>query len=128
MSGGTRHRPLSGKVNRQVRLRLRLASEDALGALRASSRPTNTGLEVHVHDTCLSGPPRMRYVPLSVNGSQPLRWLRCWPPAPPSDARALGRPLRPLKVTITSVMVTTSASDALPPPTVSPLGHGCSCA
>ena len=69
MSGGTRHRPLSGKVNRQVRLRLRLASEDALGALRASSRPTNTGLEVHVNDTCPSGPPRMRYVPMSVNGS-----------------------------------------------------------
>ena len=40
---------------RQVRLhRSPLASEDALGALRASSRPTNTGLEVHVKEGYVS--------------------------------------------------------------------------
>ena len=118
---------------KEVRLRLHLAkegaspygtSEDALGALRASSRPTNTGLEVHVKEGYVSASVRSSEdalrAPMSVMAliAAQVAFVAC-------TAHALGRPLRPMKVTITSVMATTSASGASLPTTTSPLlGHG----
>jgi hypothetical protein len=134
---------------KEVRLRLHLlleegaspvlspsrTSEDALGALgRPHARPIQVWRSTSRRGMSPppSGPPRMRYVrpraswphynhitvPLGLSGGLSGRYGGD-PRPPPSYARALGRPLHPMKVTITWVVATTSASGASLPTTTS---------